>query len=100
MNTPSTSAFHALHLHAAPLRLANAWDAGSARLIESLGATAIATTSAGLAWSHGYPDGDALPVRVLTAAIAEIVRAIRVPLTVDVESGYAEDPAMVGEIVA
>jgi 2-methylisocitrate lyase-like PEP mutase family enzyme len=56
-------------LHAGPdmLLLANAWDAGSARLIESVGAKAIATTSAGVAWSHGYSDGSALPVQLQSA---------------------------------
>ncbi len=63
--------FRRLHAGAKPLLLANAWDAGSARLIERCGAAAIATTSAGLAWSRGYPDGDALPPRILAAALAE-----------------------------
>ena len=48
--------FRELHKGATPLRLPNAWDAGSARLFESLGAAAIATTSAGVAWTLGYPD--------------------------------------------
>jgi 2-methylisocitrate lyase-like PEP mutase family enzyme len=82
------------------LVLANAWDAGSARLIESLGAKAVATTSAGVAWSHGYPDGDQLPVRLLVATVASITRIVKVPLTVDVEGGYSTDPAAVGEAVA
>lgn len=84
--------------------LPNAWDAVSARLIESLGAKAIATTSAGLAWARGYPDGNALPKEQLIAAIRDIARVIKVPLTVDIEAGYAEDPAavavLVGEILA
>lgn len=82
------------------LVLANAWDAGSARLIESLGAKALATTSAGVAWSHGYPDGDFLPVRLVVATVSDITRAVRVPLSVDMEGGYASDPAAVGEAVA
>jgi 2-methylisocitrate lyase-like PEP mutase family enzyme len=82
------------------LLLANAWDAGSARLIESLGAKAIATTSAGVAWAHGYPDGDLLPFDLLVATAADIARIIRVPLTVDAEGGYSDDPAAVGEAVA
>ncbi|MGK9234236.1 isocitrate lyase/phosphoenolpyruvate mutase family protein [Inquilinus limosus] len=82
------------------LLLANAWDAGSARLIESLGAQAVATTSAGVAWAHGYPDGDALPLDLLVATTADIARIIRAPLTVDAEGGYGADPAAVGEAVA
>lgn len=92
--------FRALHARGKLLVLANASDAGTARLIESCGATAIATTSAGLAWSHGYADGNALPMDVLTAAVAEIIRAIDVPLSVDMEGGYSDDPRVVGENVA
>lgn len=101
MNAPARHAehFHSLHRDGL-LLLANAWDAGTARLIESLGAKAVATTSAGVAWSHGYPDGDLLPVRRLVATVADIVRVIRVPLTVDVEGGYSDDPAAVAETVA
>lgn len=92
--------FHRLHEGPEPLLLPNAWDAGSARLMESLGAKAVATTSAGVAWTHGYPDGDVLPVRMLVSTIVAIARAIRVPLTVDVEGGYSDDPAAVEETVA
>lgn len=82
------------------LVLANAWDAGSARLIESLGAKALATTSAAVAWSHGYADGDFLPVPLLVATVADMARVISVPLTVDMEGGYSSDPAAVEEAVA
>jgi 2-methylisocitrate lyase-like PEP mutase family enzyme len=92
--------FHRLHEGPEPLLLPNAWDAGSARLMESLGAKAVATTSAGVAWTHGYPDGDVLPVRMLVSTIVAIARAVRVPLTVDVEGGYSDDPAAVEETVA
>ena len=92
-------AFRALHVPGTPVRIANAWDAGSARLIESCGAAAIATTSAGLAWARGYPDGDALPPAVLAVAVAEIVRVVAVPVSVDAEGGYSDDPAVVAEHV-
>lgn len=92
--------FRELHASGKLLVLANASDAGTARLIESCGATAIATTSAGLAWSHGYPDGNALPIGILSAAVEEIVRAINVPLSVDMEGGYSDDPRIVAENVA
>lgn len=91
--------FHRLHDDGL-LLLANAWDAGSARLIESLGAAAIATTSAGVAWAHGFADGDRLPVPRLIATVADIVRAVRVPLSVDVEGGYSDDPDTVADHVA
>ncbi|GAB3425821.1 isocitrate lyase/phosphoenolpyruvate mutase family protein [Massilia solisilvae] len=93
-------AFHDLHSQPAPLRLPNAWDAGSARLVEHLGAQAIATTSAGVAWSLGYRDGDVLPVGQHLAAIERIARMLTVPLSVDIEGGYADDPHQVGEHVA
>ncbi|MGO9819156.1 MAG: isocitrate lyase/phosphoenolpyruvate mutase family protein [Solirubrobacteraceae bacterium] len=82
------------------LILPNAWDAGSARMIESLGARAIATSSAAVAWSHGYPDGDRLPVPLLVATALAIARVVRIPLSVDIEGGYSSDPAAVGEVVA
>ncbi|HEY5849371.1 MAG TPA: isocitrate lyase/phosphoenolpyruvate mutase family protein [Lysobacter sp.] len=100
----SSNAQHAQpfrHLHSSGLLLlANAWDAGSARLIESLGARAIATTSAGVAWANGYADGDQLPIDQLVATAAAIGRVISVPLSIDVEGGYSDDPATVaGNVV-
>ena len=93
------AAFRQLHKEGI-LVLANAWDAGTARLIESLGAKAIATTSAGVAWSNGYIDGDRLPVPRLLSTVSGILDAIRVPLTVDIEGGYSDDPKAVAELVA
>jgi len=92
--------FRQLHRGPDLLLLANCWDAGSARLLASLGARAVATTSAGVAWAHGYPDGDALPVDRLIATVGAIARVIQVPLTVDMESGYSNDPVAVGDAVA
>ncbi|HWS63128.1 MAG TPA: isocitrate lyase/phosphoenolpyruvate mutase family protein [Steroidobacteraceae bacterium] len=96
----SNHVFRSLHQGPALLLLPNAWDAVTARLIESLGAKAIATTSAGLAWSRGYPDGNALPDDQLIAATCDIARVIRVPLTVDIEAGYSDDPRGVARLVA
>ena len=98
-NPTTARVFRALHQEGL-LVLPNAWDAGSARLIESLGAKALATTSAGVAWSHGYADGDHLPVALLVATVAVIARAATAPLSVDVEGGYSSEPAAVGETVA
>ena len=92
--------FRNLHRGNAPLLLPNAWDAGSAALIESLGAQAIATTSAGVCWARGYPDGDTLPVDELVAAARAIARVVRVPLSVDMESGYSNEPSAVAELAA
>ncbi len=91
--------FRQLHAGPQPLRLPNAWDAGSARLFESLGATAIATTSAGLAWALGYADGGKLPVDTAIHAAAGIARVLTVPLSIDMENGYADDAATVGETI-
>jgi 2-methylisocitrate lyase-like PEP mutase family enzyme len=91
--------FHRLHQEGL-LVLPNAWDAGTARLMQSLGARAVATTSAGVAWAHGYADGDVLPLPALVATVTEIARAVSVPISVDMEGGYSSDPVVVGENVA
>src|SRR5580700_1593138 len=95
----SSQLFRNLHRGPGLLLLPNAWDAITARLIERLGAKAIATTSAGLAWSRGYADGNALPDDQLIAATRDIARVIRVPLTVDIEAGYSDDPRTVARLV-
>ena len=100
MKTNRVEEFRRLHEGPSILVLANCWDAGSARLVESLGARALATTSAGLAWSCGHPDGDALPTERLAGAVSAIVRAVALPLSVNVEGGYSSDPNAVGETVA
>ena len=92
-------AFRELHAPGRIFVVANCWDAGTAKLLESCGAPALATTSAGVAWSHGWPDGNALPTSVLAATVAEIARVISVPLSVDFEGGYSNDPARVAEAI-
>jgi 2-methylisocitrate lyase-like PEP mutase family enzyme len=99
-HTTQSAAFRALHAGPELLILPNVSDAGGARLMESLGAKAIATTSSGLAWAHAWPDGDRLPVEIHAAAIREIERAVRLPITVDAEGGYGRDPAAVAEAAA
>jgi 2-methylisocitrate lyase-like PEP mutase family enzyme len=91
--------FKKLHDGSKLLTLPNAWDAGSARLFESLGAPAIATTSAGVAWAQGYADNDHLPVDNAVAVAANIVRVLTVPLSVDFENGYSSDPKQVARNV-
>ena len=80
--------FRRLHRQDKPIVLINAWDAASAKVLQAAGASAIATTSAGMAWSLGYPDGQHIPVKVLVDACARIARVVRVPLSVDIERGY------------
>jgi 2-methylisocitrate lyase-like PEP mutase family enzyme len=91
--------FRSLHTPSAPLALANAWDVASARVIEASGAHAIATTSAGVAWSLGSPDGDVLNRDRALRLIARIVAAVSVPVTADIEGGYGKDAADVAETV-
>jgi 2-methylisocitrate lyase-like PEP mutase family enzyme len=80
----------ALHREGPVLTLPNAWDADSARMIESAGAQAIATASAAVADARGYQDGEDMPVDVALAAIEEITRAVSVPVTADLEAGYGD----------
>jgi 2-methylisocitrate lyase-like PEP mutase family enzyme len=84
--------FRALHARGRLLILPNAWDAASAKLAEEAGAAAIATSSAALAWSHGYPDGEKLPAAIFIAAVQEIVRIAKVPVSADSEMGFADTP--------
>ncbi|WP_172382783.1 isocitrate lyase/phosphoenolpyruvate mutase family protein [Streptomyces sp. MNP-20] len=93
------TAFRDLHVPGSPLVLPNAWDAASARLVETAGAAAVATTSAGLAWALGAGDGDRLTRDQALGAVARIVDTVSVPVTADVESGYAEDAAGVADTV-
>ncbi|BAN28215.1 isocitrate lyase/PEP mutase family protein [Caballeronia insecticola] len=95
----SASNFRKLHDNSTPLLLPNAWDAGSARLIEAQGAQAVATTSAGFAWALGYQDGRILPMAEVTGSVRRIVRVLKVPLTVDVEHGYSDSPEAVAKNV-
>lgn len=99
MNANHAQTFRKLHHGEDLLLLLNCWDAGSARLFESLGARALGTTSAGLAWSNGYPDGQLLPTERIVSAVRAIARVVSVPLSVDIEAGYSDDLAMVGETV-
>ncbi|GAA4888698.1 hypothetical protein GCM10023237_02550 [Streptomyces coeruleoprunus] len=92
--------FRSLHTAAKPLLLANAWDVASARVIEAAGAPAIATTSAGVAWSLGCPDGDVLARERAVDLIARIAASVAVPVTADIEGGYGQHAAEVAETVA
>src|ERR1700704_1420824 len=82
-------------LHSGPrtLVLPNAWDVASARVLEELGYPAIATTSAGIAFALGYPDGQRISRDETLDMVARIARAVRVRVTADMESGYRKTPA-------
>ncbi|GAA2632792.1 isocitrate lyase/phosphoenolpyruvate mutase family protein [Streptomyces vastus] len=92
-------AFRSRHVPGRPLVLPNAWDATSARIVENTGAAAVATTSAGLAWALGAADGDRLDRDRALGAVARIVNAVRVPVSADIESGYARDSVGVGDTI-
>ncbi|TDW88805.1 isocitrate lyase/phosphoenolpyruvate mutase family protein [Kribbella sp. VKM Ac-2566] len=82
-----------------PLVLPNAWDAGSARAIEAAGATAIATTSAGVAWAAGVDDAGGLNQESAIAALRAICAAVSVPVTADIEAGYGDVAGTVTAVV-
>ena len=77
-----------LHEPGKPLVLVNVWDALSARIVESLGYPAIATSSASVAWARGYADGEKLPMDQALEATRTIARSVHVPVTADLEAGY------------
>src|ERR1700736_6732221 len=81
------SSFRAVHSGKQILLLPNVWDVASARIIEEAGFGAIATTSAGIAFSLGYPDGQNISREEMLAAVARITRSVRIPVTADVEAG-------------
>jgi len=93
-------AFRARHRAPPVLLLPNAWDPISARLFVSAGFDALATTSGGVAWALGYPDGEQVPWGELVEATARIVRTAQVPVTADIEAGYGATPAEVGAHIA
>src|ERR1700730_3524173 len=86
-------------LHSGPrvLMLPNAWDVASARVLEELGYPAIATTSAGVAFTLGYPDGQRVSRDEILDVVARIARAVRVPGTADMEAGYGTTLADMAE---
>ena len=89
-----------LHVKGNPLILYNAWDAGSAKAIASAGSAVIATGSWAVAAAQGYEDGESIPLSLVEQIAARIVGAVEVPVTVDVEGGYSDDPHACAENVA
>jgi 2-methylisocitrate lyase-like PEP mutase family enzyme len=86
-------------LHSGPrvLVLPNAWDVASACVLEQMGYPAIATTSAGVAFALGYPDGQRISRDEMLEVVGRIARGVRVPVTADMESGYGKTPAEMAE---
>jgi 2-methylisocitrate lyase-like PEP mutase family enzyme len=92
-------AFRKLHHGPKLLLLPNAWDVASARILEEAGHPAIATTSAGIAYSLGYADGQNISRDEMLSVVARITQAVRVPVTADLESGYGSTAKEVSETV-
>ncbi len=90
--------FQRMH-HDGTLVLPNAWDAGSARALEATGCPAIATTSAGVAWSYGVPDGQYIARTQMIEVVARIAQTVSIPVSADVEAGYGALPGDVAETV-
>jgi 2-methylisocitrate lyase-like PEP mutase family enzyme len=86
------NSFRAMHRGDKILVLPNAWDVASARVFEEAGFGAIATTSGGVAFSLGYPDGQKISREEMLARAGRIAKALKVPVTADVESGYGHRP--------
>ncbi len=84
--------FRQMHRASRILVLPNTWDVATSRIIEEVGFDAIATTSAGIAFSLGYPDGQRISRSEMLAVVARIARAVKVPVTADVEAAYGDRP--------
>ena len=92
------AAFRDLHVPGRPLLLPNPWDTGSARVLATLGYQALATTSSGFAATLGRLDGTVTRDQALRHA-ADIVTATRLPVSADLENGFADEPASVAGLV-
>ncbi|MFC0234485.1 isocitrate lyase/phosphoenolpyruvate mutase family protein [Vagococcus entomophilus] len=89
--------FQAMHTQKELFILPNIWNAGGARAVEKSGFNALATTSAGIAFANGYPDGESFPFEQLIASVQQITSRITIPLSVDFERGYSENPQKIQE---
>lgn len=89
--------FKNLHQNGKMLVLPNVWDPLSALLLESLGYKAVATASASVALSNGFPDGEKLPFKEVLRILAKIVNSVSIPVSADIEGGYANDNSTLKE---
>jgi methylisocitrate lyase len=92
-------AFRALHVRGQPLVLFNIWDPGSAKAVAAAGARAIATGSWSVAAANGFSDGERIPLDLALDNVKRIVAATALPVSIDMESGYGETAAAVGESI-
>ncbi|MFK7912798.1 MAG: isocitrate lyase/phosphoenolpyruvate mutase family protein [Pseudomonadales bacterium] len=91
--------FSSLHVPGTPLVLYNIWDAGGAKALQDVGASAVATGSWSVAAAHGYADGEAIPLDLVEQIAARICTTTTVPVSIDFEGGYAREPESLGHNV-
>lgn len=97
--THISETFRALHVKGDPLLMVNVWDRGSARMMQAMGAKALATSSAAHAFTMGRPDGGTLTRDEALAHAQEIVSVTQLPVQGDFENGFGEDPETCAETV-
>lgn len=83
--------FREMHKKSNMLLLPNAWNGGSARVYEKEGYKAVGTTSAGIAYSLGFSDGEKLDFDTIHCVVGNIIRRVNIPVSVDMERGYGDD---------
>src|ERR1700733_14701059 len=93
-------AFGKLHVAGKPLVLYNVWDPGSAKAVTSVGAKAVGTSSWAVAESLGFSDGEQTPLELVIDNLRRIVDVTELPVTVDLEGGYGDDPEAVGKTIS
>lgn len=96
-NAPKEVAFHHLHHNGTPLLLPNIWDPLGAALLKDIGHPAVATSSSAMALSNGYRDGEKLPFADLLKILARITRTVDIPVSADIERGYATSDKLLAE---
>lgn len=99
-NIENATIFKSLHVRGNPLVLYNVWDAGSAQVVAEAGAKAIATGSWAVAAANGYQDGERFPLKMALHNLAQILDAVDLPVTIDLESGYGREPKRVADTVS
>lgn len=92
--------FRALHKKGDPVILFNIWDPGSAKIVETAGAKALATGSWPVAVAHGFPDGEKMPLELMLDNLKRIVEGVGVPISADLEGGYGAAPDTVADTVS
>ncbi len=88
-----------LHQQATPLLLGNVWNAHTAKLAQQAGYQALGTSSHAMAFALGYPDGEQIPFEDILHVVKRVVAVVDIPVSVDFEAGYADDPEQVASYV-